>query len=1244
MCRKRLTGAAIRTLWLLAAIATFNLAGPVTWFVDSSPQADTLSQLASESPEIDAYPEARRLLSSARCPLAKSVAIANIARQNALEEGSSYRGIWNADGAPLSLEQPIVVSRGACLEISGAEPGAAQVSGDSTASFVISGSGRRPLFIVKANAKLVLAGVTLENGRSNSTDSKGAIIELGGAVTAKKGADVSLHQVVLRNNSANGKGGALLLQGASAWIFDSTFISNAAGTPGTKGAPSTMGSGGAIAAVDGASAHLVNVVMKNNTATISGGSLYINESNMDIHSSKCLFNTAGEGPADDGHVEGDSDTSGGGCVFVQDGTLNVAGEAVFNFNTADKGSAIMAYVSDSLSAKQHSVSIRDAEISGNNGWRKTDCASNRTGQGALWTAGNVSLDNVVFADNTHAASGAIHIEPKGSCEGGGKYCLTLNAVNCTFRGNTACYGGVVWHKAGAVLEATYESCQFRDNAADDSGGGVLNLAADTRTVVIGSVFENNFAKLFGGTAWTAGGVELDIRDSNFTTNSSPRGGAIYAAEGHGSGRIFLDNVIFDRNSADYEGGAMWLQARSLGNATRTSFLNNTANDGGAVFALQPADYQVTDCKFIGNAAGRAGGALLQAGAAGDFNIMFDDATAFEGNGAQCCYIGGYGTSEERRGGLYTCSDVDSVSNANCCPNNTYMAGAQCQQCDPRLLQCDHTGIGYSTLPLLSSMWRGTNVTGEEDVLECWNRAACKGGTDFGDTGDGYCSEGYTGSYCAVCAQGYASFLTRTCYKCTAGIVAAVSLAVVVVIALAILIIAATAYFDVQSNKASLDTDGIPVARSGRKRDAMMAKVGEASLRLLRCLRIPIVVFQVLTQYFQIAGVPLPDLYEQFLVWLNFVNVDLGSLLSSGCLWNSDFYDRLLLVTLLPLGIAALLCGAYAACQRRAQASGQRGKLYSLFVKRAGLLLLTLSFLVFSSSSTIIFQTFACDRISGTDDEYLRADYSVSCTDPRHARFKVYAAFMIFVYPIGIPAAYLALLRRRRVAIRGVPDEDTGSFYSRADDSELDPQLRAVAFLWQPYARRYYYWEVVECGRRLLLTGVLVFIRPGSIGQSAYACVFAYVSIAVYLLCQPHLNRQDTYLYGLGATIVFITYFVTLMAQTGGAGAHPGDNDATALLLILLNIALGLAAVLQAFLVAGLARSAVETMRSSMSDITRLFHKTPSDATCTTEAAASDSTLNEKKRRPSLPFVTPVASALPRFNSQSLRRVSFPPTS
>jgi hypothetical protein len=50
-------------------------------------------------------------------------------------------------------------------------------------------------------------------------------------------------------------------------------------------------------------------------------------------------------------------------------------------------------------------------------------------------------------------------------------------------------------------------------------------------------------------------------------------------------------------------------------------------------------------------------------------------------------------------------------------------------------------------------------------------------------------------------------------------------------------------------------------------------------------------------------------------------------------------------------------------------------------------------------------------------------------------------------------------------------------------------------------------------------GVLVFILPGSIGQSVYACIFAYFSILVYLRYSPHLEPLDGTLYTLGATIL-----------------------------------------------------------------------------------------------------------------------------
>ncbi|CAN0484190.1 unnamed protein product, partial [Scytosiphon promiscuus] len=49
----------------------------------------------------------------------------------------------------------------------------------------------------------------------------------------------------------------------------------------------------------------------------------------------------------------------------------------------------------------------------------------------------------------------------------------------------------------------------------------------------------------------------------------------------------------------------------------------------------------------------------------------------------------------------------------------------------------------------------------------------------------------------------------------------------------------------------------------------------------------------------------------------------------------------------------------------------------------------------------------------------------------------------------------------------------------------------------------FYYEVIECGRRLSLTGLLVFIAPGSSTQVATACVFAFVSLVGCELLRPH---------------------------------------------------------------------------------------------------------------------------------------------
>lgn len=60
----------------------------------------------------------------------------------------------------------------------------------------------------------------------------------------------------------------------------------------------------------------------------------------------------------------------------------------------------------------------------------------------------------------------------------------------------------------------------------------------------------------------------------------------------------------------------------------------------------------------------------------------------------------------------------------------------------------------------------------------------------------------------------------------------------------------------------------------------------------------------------------------------------------------------------------------------------------------------------------------------------------------------------------------------------------------------------------------YYYEVVECGRRVFLTGVLIFISPNTAAQVATACMFAFVSLLGFELLRPHLDPVDSWLYRL----------------------------------------------------------------------------------------------------------------------------------
>ena len=84
----------------------------------------------------------------------------------------------------------------------------------------------------------------------------------------------------------------------------------------------------------------------------------------------------------------------------------------------------------------------------------------------------------------------------------------------------------------------------------------------------------------------------------------------------------------------------------------------------------------------------------------------------------------------------------------------------------------------------------------------------------------------------------------------------------------------------------------------------------------------------------------------------------------------------------------------------------------------------------------------------------------------------------------------------------------------------------IAFLWKAYEPKFWYWEVVETLRRLLLTAVLSVI-PENSAQSVIAVLLSVIYIKLYSYNAPYLERSDDILAAMGQYQIFCTFFAVL---------------------------------------------------------------------------------------------------------------------
>jgi len=314
-------------------------------------------------------------------------------------------------------------------------------------------------------------------------------------------------------------------------------------------------------------------------------------------------------------------------------------------------------------------SVRPAVTPPNRGTRRSIARSG----GALGSAGVLVVGGaaalLTALAGSAAASSTIIVDNNGDDWVDASHCTDNTAGNCTIRDAAAAAvdGDTITFDA-AISTITLTKGQIQTPAVTISGPGSGDLTITTDG--LNGAFDG-FRISGTGDAVVSGltlskirilsdnSGKLTVNDVSISESSADFGGAIWALN---SGDLEITDSTFDSNHGNDRGGAIYVGNSANTTISDSTFTNNTAGSyGGALHFEHSADITLNHVDITGNVSSGFGGGLMFTGdITGDVSIS---------NSTIDSNSGTYG------GGAYIASDVDFVMSNSTLSNNTANRGA-----------------------------------------------------------------------------------------------------------------------------------------------------------------------------------------------------------------------------------------------------------------------------------------------------------------------------------------------------------------------------------------------------------------------------------------------------------------------------------------------------------------------------------------------------------------------------------------
>eukprot|EP00617_Octactis_speculum_P011113 CAMPEP_0185792090 /NCGR_PEP_ID=MMETSP1174-20130828/158731_1 /TAXON_ID=35687 /ORGANISM="Dictyocha speculum, Strain CCMP1381" /LENGTH=788 /DNA_ID=CAMNT_0028487107 /DNA_START=446 /DNA_END=2812 /DNA_ORIENTATION=- len=438
-----------------------------------------------------------------------------------------------------------------------------------------------------------------------------------------------------------------------------------------------------------------------------------------------------------------------------------------------------------------------------------------------------------------------------------------------------------------------------------------------------------------------------------------------------------------------------------------------------------------------------------------------------------------------------------------CTANYYRKASKCVACPDGAACPKFTTL--QNMQLKEDYWRSSQES--SIVLRCPELRRCRGGYANDSS---FCKAHFEGPYCAVCKEGYWK-QDNKCISCRDTSVRpelwVLSGVAVVFMAIGYMLLGGVYLGDTLAKQ--------------------MIKAGRKYRRLKTKLKITVCFTQIMAEFpLQFVDVVYPDAVYNFYRHASvYISLNLYEQFRIACNQGREnhYFSKLLVVTLTPLGLVLVGAIYYAVQHWKLGGVFDSAALRGYLSSSQLFYFYLLTYVVFVPCSSTILKTFHCDYEFDRSNGFMFADYTTQCGTAHYRALRVYAMLFLLVYPIGIPAMYFSVLYHRRNDIDPVlNDGDTeagtakkarwkdsmADVYKAVELRLHDRTLDNLQFLFESYEPEFWWWEVLVCAHRLIMTTANTFLPVQS---SILACILLAVSLSavkIYTFCDPYLLDSD----------------------------------------------------------------------------------------------------------------------------------------